>query len=173
MVCPGFPLDVYITEYGVADVRGQSDAEVIKRLLVIPDSWFQDELLARAKANGKIDKDYQIPASQRFFTGGDTSVRGFGYETLSTQDANGKLIGSQYLNVASLDYSIKVRAAWRAAVFVDTGRAFNSKDEEWHKAAGIGVRWLSPIGQIRIDLALPIDEPDVDWRLHIFMGPPL
>ncbi|WP_299161768.1 acetyl-CoA hydrolase/transferase C-terminal domain-containing protein [Accumulibacter sp.] len=65
MVCPGFPLNVYITEYGVADVRGQSDAEVIKRLLAISDSWFQDELLARAKANGKIDKDYQIPASQR------------------------------------------------------------------------------------------------------------
>ena len=65
MVCPGFPVDVYITEYGVADVRGQSDAEVIKRLLAISGSWFQDELLVRAKANGKIDKNYQIPASQR------------------------------------------------------------------------------------------------------------
>lgn len=136
--------------------------------------WGSHLLIVRAEAGAiATDNIQQIPASQRFFTGGDTSVRGFGYETLSTQDANGKLIGSQYLNVASLDYSIKVRAAWRAAVFVDTGRAFNSKDEEWHKAAGIGVRWLSPIGQIRIDLALPIDEPDVDWRLHIFMGPPL
>ncbi|MBB4013719.1 acetyl-CoA hydrolase/transferase C-terminal domain-containing protein [Niveibacterium umoris] len=57
--------DVYITEYGVADVRGQSDAEVIKRLLAITDSRFQDELLARAKANGKIEADYQIPDSQR------------------------------------------------------------------------------------------------------------
>jgi acyl-CoA hydrolase len=48
---------VYITEYGIADVRGQSDAEVIKRLLAISESRFQDELLARAKVNGKIDKD--------------------------------------------------------------------------------------------------------------------
>ncbi|WP_374599999.1 acetyl-CoA hydrolase/transferase C-terminal domain-containing protein [Niveibacterium sp.] len=57
--------DVYITEYGIADVRGQSDADVIKRLLAITDSRFQDELLARAKANGKIAQDYQIPAEQR------------------------------------------------------------------------------------------------------------
>ena len=58
---------MYITEYGIGDVRGQSDAEVIKRLLAISDSRFQDELLAHAKVNGKIDKDkdYQIPASQR------------------------------------------------------------------------------------------------------------
>ncbi|MCX9156324.1 hypothetical protein OPU71_09345 [Niveibacterium sp. 24ML] len=57
--------DVYITEYGIADVRGQSDAEVIKRLLAVTDSRFQDELLARAKINGKIEKEYQIPESQR------------------------------------------------------------------------------------------------------------
>lgn len=57
--------DVYITEYGIADVRGQSDADVIKRLLAITDSRFQDELLARAKANGKIAQDYQIPPEQR------------------------------------------------------------------------------------------------------------
>lgn len=57
--------DVYITEYGIADVRGQSDADVIKRLLAITDSRFQDELLARAKANGKIAQNYQIPPEQR------------------------------------------------------------------------------------------------------------
>lgn len=57
--------DVVITEYGIADLRGQSDSEVIKRLLAISDSRFQDELLTVAKENGKVSRDYEIPASQR------------------------------------------------------------------------------------------------------------
>ena len=57
--------DIVITEYGIADLRGQSDAEVIKRLLAVADSRFQEELLHVAKENGKIDRGYEIPASQR------------------------------------------------------------------------------------------------------------
>ena len=57
--------DVVVTEYGVADLRGQSDAEVIKRLLAIADSRFQQELLAAAKTAGKLEADYVIPEACR------------------------------------------------------------------------------------------------------------
>lgn len=57
--------DIVITEYGVADLRGRTDREIIQRLLAITDSRFQDELLAKAKSAGKIEADYVIPASQR------------------------------------------------------------------------------------------------------------
>ena len=57
--------DIVVTEYGIADLRGQADNEVIKRLLAITDSRFQDELLATAKANGKLETEYQIPQSCR------------------------------------------------------------------------------------------------------------
>ena len=57
--------DIVVTEYGIADLRGQADSEVIKRLLAITDSRFQDELVAVAKANGKLEADYVIPASQQ------------------------------------------------------------------------------------------------------------
>lgn len=60
--------DVVVTEYGIADLRHQTDEEVIKRMLAITDSRFQDELLAKAKAAGKIGKDYQLPKSQRHNT---------------------------------------------------------------------------------------------------------
>jgi hypothetical protein len=60
--------DLVVTEYGIADLRGQSDAEVIKRLLAISDSRFQEELLAAAKSSGKIEEDFAIPAQQRFNT---------------------------------------------------------------------------------------------------------
>ena len=57
--------DVVITEYGVADLRGQSDGEVIQRLIAIADSRFQDELVSQAKAHGKLAWDYQIPERYR------------------------------------------------------------------------------------------------------------
>lgn len=57
--------DVVVTEYGVAELRGQSDSEVIKRLLAIADSRFQPQLLAEAKAAGKLAADYEIPEYQR------------------------------------------------------------------------------------------------------------
>lgn len=53
--------DVVITEYGVADLRGQSDSEVIKRLIAIADSRFQPDLIAQAKAHGKLEASYQLP----------------------------------------------------------------------------------------------------------------
>jgi acyl-CoA hydrolase len=57
--------DIIVTEYGVADLRGKSDAEIIKRLVNIADSSFQQELIDYAKANGKLDPNYEIPQEAR------------------------------------------------------------------------------------------------------------
>jgi acyl-CoA hydrolase len=57
--------DIVITEYGVADLRGQPDHEVVKRLIAIADSRFQPELLREAKAQGKLAGDWQLPAQQQ------------------------------------------------------------------------------------------------------------
>ncbi len=57
--------DIYVTEYGVADLRGRTDAECIAAMLAIADSRFQPELLARAKEAGKIANAYEIPAAHR------------------------------------------------------------------------------------------------------------
>ncbi|MFT3821306.1 MAG: acetyl-CoA hydrolase/transferase C-terminal domain-containing protein [Rubrivivax sp.] len=57
--------DLVITEYGVADLRGQSDAEVIKRLIAVADSRFQDELIRQAKAHGKLEAGWQLAEQHR------------------------------------------------------------------------------------------------------------
>lgn len=57
--------DVIVTEYGVADLRGQSDAEVIKRMINIADSRFQPQLLEYAKNHGKLPRNYSIPYEAR------------------------------------------------------------------------------------------------------------
>ena len=57
--------DVVVTEYGVADIRGKSDADVIAAMLQVADSRFQSELARRAKDAGKLPKNYEIPAAHR------------------------------------------------------------------------------------------------------------
>ena len=57
--------DIVVTEYGIADLRGQPDGEVIKRLIAVSDARFQDELLSWAQANGKVESGYRIPDAQR------------------------------------------------------------------------------------------------------------
>jgi acyl-CoA hydrolase len=57
--------DIFITEYGVADLRGQPDSEVIKRLIAIADSRFQDELVREAKSHGKLEASYEVPPQYR------------------------------------------------------------------------------------------------------------
>ena len=57
--------DIVITEYGVADIRGKSDREVIAAMLAITDTRFQDELLRQAKDAGKIERAFDLPKSAR------------------------------------------------------------------------------------------------------------
>jgi acyl-CoA hydrolase len=57
--------DIIITEYGIADIRGKSDSEVIAAMLAITDSRFQDELLRQAKDAGKIAREYELPRTAR------------------------------------------------------------------------------------------------------------
>jgi hypothetical protein len=57
--------DLVVTEYGVADLRGASDTEVIQRLLAITDSRFQDSLLREAQTHGKLHASYSLPDAAR------------------------------------------------------------------------------------------------------------
>ena len=62
--------DVIVTEYGIADLRGQSDSEIIKRLICVADARFQDYLAQTAKEAGKLEEDWAIPTSARDNTPG-------------------------------------------------------------------------------------------------------
>ncbi len=113
----------------------------------------------------------QVPLSQRFFAGGDQSVRGYDYSSLAVRNQDGTLRGGRNLNTGSLEYSVKFLPRWRAAVFTDVGRAYDDTSAPWNLSAGFGVRWLSPIGSIRVDLATPINNDEYSGvRLHISMG---
>jgi translocation and assembly module TamA len=114
-----------------------------------------------------------VPPSLRFFAGGDQTVRGYDYQSLSPENSDGDKIGGRYLFAASAEYQYRVAERWRVASFIDQGNAFNSLDFASLKSAvGIGLRWVSPVGPLRLDLAHPLDDQG-GVRLHFSMGPEL
>ncbi|ASJ74519.1 autotransporter assembly complex protein TamA [Granulosicoccus antarcticus] len=118
--------------------------------------------------------DYpRVPVSQRFFAGGDRSVRGFQYKDISPKDTDGDAIGGRFLEVASLEYNYRFLDLWSGALFTDAGRVFNSykSDVGYSVGAGFGIRWQSPVGPFRVDLARPISDGDGSaWRVHLSLG---
>ncbi len=116
----------------------------------------------------------QLPTSLRFFAGGDTSVRGFGFERLGPEDDQGNVIGGRHLLVGSVEYDHPIgEGNWGVAVFLDAGNAFNDFDDyDLKEGGGFGVRWRSPVGPIRLDLAHAPDSKD-SFRIHFTMGPDL
>ncbi|MGH8379374.1 autotransporter assembly complex protein TamA [Pseudomonas sp.] len=132
-------------------------------------------ILGRVQFGGSATNDYQgsIPPSLRFFAGGDQSVRGYDYQSLSPENSDGDRIGGRYLVAGSAEYQYEVAEKWRVATFVDQGNSFNNLEFPSLKTGvGIGVRWVSPVGPLRLDLAHALDD-DGGFRLHFSMGPEL
>ncbi|HEY0634894.1 MAG TPA: autotransporter assembly complex family protein, partial [Gammaproteobacteria bacterium] len=115
----------------------------------------------------------QLPVSQRFFAGGDFSVRGYAYNSLGPSDASGKVVGGKHLLVGGVEYDHYFGKRFGVAAFLDAGNAFDISDYQIYKGAGAGVRWRFPFGVLRIDGAMALDDPGHDWRLHISLGPDL
>ena len=110
--------------------------------------------------------DQELPAAERFFAGGDTSVRGFALDQLgsaSVLDQNGVSNGGNGLVIfnAELRFPIWRKKSLGGAVFIDTGNVFATVGDidlgELRSGVGFGVRWKSPVGPLRLDFA---------WKLH-------
>jgi translocation and assembly module TamA len=137
---------------------------------------WRGRIISRAEAGALTSGDFdKLPPSLRFFAGGDNSVRGYEFDTLGPRDATGQVIGGRYLAVASLEYEHPIRGAWSAATFIDAGNAFDDDfSQDIKLGVGVGLRWQSPIGPVRVDLAHPLnDDGDTLVRLHLRVGPDL
>ncbi|WP_051302397.1 autotransporter assembly complex protein TamA [Sedimenticola selenatireducens] len=153
-----------------------SDASFVQ--LLAAGKWIQPlgkgRLLLRADTGVTFASTFtELPASYRFFAGGDQSVRGYGYQSLGPQDTDGTVVGGRYLLSSSLEYEYPIQGAWSAALFVDAGNAFDGWNDGLKRSAGVGLRWRSPVGPIRLDLAIPNDRSQDSFRIHFSMGPDL
>ncbi|WP_409526481.1 autotransporter assembly complex protein TamA [Nitrincola sp. MINF-07-Sa-05] len=129
-------------------------------------------LLTRAELGLTVTDSFSnLPASHRFYAGGDSSVRGYSYQSLGPRGTSDNVIGGKYLVVGSVEADYLVRENWRMAAFMDAGNAIDDVSDPLKTSAGVGVRWQSLVGPIRLDLAFPIE--DGGWRIHFTLGPDL
>ena len=144
---------------------------LIKGLTTVFDNH---RFLGRVQVGGSATNGYNsVPPSLRFFAGGDQSVRGYDYQSLSPENDKGDRIGGRYMVAGSVEYQYSIAEKWRVATFVDQGNSFNKLElPNLKTGVGIGVRWVSPVGPIRLDLAHALDD-DGGIRLHFSMGPEL
>jgi translocation and assembly module TamA len=129
-------------------------------------------LSLRADAGWTLtDSTVDLPATLRFFAGGDNSVRGYRYQSLGPRDGDGDVKGGKHLLTGSVEYEHPVFGEdWWVAAFVDAGNAFDTNDVDVRYGYGLGVRWYSPVGRVRLDVAIPDDTEDDSWRLHFGLG---
>lgn len=135
----------------------------------------RQRLLMRTSLGAMIVDDFdQLPPDLRFFAGGDLSIRGFDYQALGSTNAAGEVIGGTYLTIGSIEYERFFVEKWGGAIFLDGGDAFRATDFNLNLGAGIGVRWRSPVGMVRVDLAKPVKSDLAhSFRVHFSLGPDL
>jgi translocation and assembly module TamA len=142
----------------------------------------------------RVDDFDKLPPELRFFAGGDRSIRGYDFQAIGTplpaerveealarcaarpkRKCQDLVIGGRHLVVASAEYEYYFRPNWGIATFIDTGDAFSGFDDYRQKTGvGIGARWRSPVGMVRVDLAVPVHDSNASGvALHVVIGPDL
>lgn len=134
---------------------------------------FRLSLIARVEGAATWQKDpiEEVPASLRFFAGGDNSVRGYRYQSLGPVDSEGEVVGGKHLLVGSLELERALFENWGVAVFYDAGNAYDTLTGiTWAQGVGIGVRRYTLVGPVRLDVARQVGVDDPGYRFHISLG---
>jgi translocation and assembly module TamA len=190
LVLPGVSMeklvadDILLTRHGFrvrGDLRGshkylgsstdflrlETEANVVRS---IGDDW--RFFLRSSLGIGIVDGFSTLPASQRFFSGGDQSVRGYSFNSLGPEDDNGNVIGGRHLIFASVEVERRVWNRVALAAFVDAGNALDVFELDVEVSAGAAFNIHTPIGTLRIGAARSVTESR-DWRFHLSIRPDL
>ena len=174
-----FPLSGYNLLYGLRVAAESVASETSFAQVRAEAKWLQQagkdgRVILRGMLGGMVVDNFDaLPPELRFFAGGDRSIRGFDYQQIGDLDAAGEVIGGEYLAAASAEYEHYFLERWGAAIFVDAGDAF-TKSFDVNVGAGVGLRWKSPVGLVRLEIARPVvSDFDHSWRVHLIIGPDL
>lgn len=117
-----------------------------------------------------------LPADKRFYAGGGGSIRGFAYQKAGPLDANGDPVGGKSLVEFGVEGRIKVTDTIGVVPFVDGGNVYDTALPEFGQepflGAGLGLRYYTDFGPLRVDLGVPLNPrtSDESWQLYMSLG---
>ena len=142
---------------------------------VLPMGERRGRLAMRAQAGAVIAADSaQLPSTQLFRTGGDSTVRGYSYRSIGIEAASGIVRPGRYMSVGSIEwqrpiYSGDLPTEWEHTIFMDAGAVADSIGSLRPKVGiGTGARWRSPVGPLQVDIAYGVETKKL--RLHMSVG---
>ena len=139
-----------------------------KAILTPLTQW---KLIGRVTVGATLaDSIDSLPPSLRYYAGGDSSIRGYDYKSIGTEDSSGTVIGGRYLIVESIEIERIINQYWSLATFWDVGTATDDLSLDFYQGAGAGIRFRLPFGQIRFDVASAISEDGNPFRVHLTVG---
>ena len=167
----------YRAEVGSKNLLTETDLAILSsgwRFIQSVGDKYDHQFIGRADLGYIFTDNFsRVPYNLRYFAGGDQSIRGYDYKSLSPESGD-LLIGGQALAIGSMEYNYQFKEGWRAAIFADVGNAYDKDfSNETKYGAGLGIRWASPVGPIRVDVAAGLSEDQIPIRLHFFIGPAL
>lgn len=152
---------------GASFIQLQLEGE---RIFDLSEHWHL-RLKGQLGASWITDSEFsELPASVRFFAGGDDSVRGFGLNELSPLDANGKRVGARNLVVGTVEVERDLPRNLRLATFYDIGNAIDHFSDPLEYSVGVGLRWHISIASLGIDVAQPLSVSGRNPRLHFHIS---
>ena len=160
-------------EAGFAVKGALSDATFL-RLYAHGRQYFplgrRDLLLLRAELGGVFSSapSLRIPATLLFRSGGATSVRGYGYDSIGN-NVDGSVLPTKYMITGGAEYQHWFSHDWGAAVFYDVGTASDTWSERrFYQGVGIGARWRSPVGPLNVDIGYGLQNRSI--RPYLTLG---
>lgn len=144
-------------------------------------SWFKglggrNRLIVRGELGRTfVDEVVDLPPSLRFYAGGERSIRGYEYREVgprlpASPGRDAFSLGGKHLVTASVEFERYFNLTWGAAAFVDSGDAFNGSTPDWRTGVGVGVRYRSPVGPVKLDVARGLDNPDSPFTIGLSIG---
>jgi translocation and assembly module TamA len=126
-------------------------------------------LIGSAQGASALD----LPPDKRFYAGGSATVRGFKYQSVGPQFADGVPEGGLAIDAATVEFRQRLFGSFGAVVFVDAGQVSRSSAPftgTLRIGAGAGVRYYSPLGPIRVDVAVPVNREKGGDTLEAYIG---
>jgi translocation and assembly module TamA len=116
---------------------------------------------------------FQIPPDQRFYAGGSATIRGYAFQAAGPQFADHRPTGGSSLTAATVEYRQRIGESFGAAAFIDAGQIGRGSapfSGTLFEGVGVGARYYTSLGPIRVDIAVPLDKRRKDEILQAYIG---